>query len=42
MEAVIILLVIIISLAAVDWASLTWGVDTRESYPDDHARPLPR
>ena len=38
MEAMTLVLVMIIGLATLGWASLTWGADTREPYPDDHAR----
>lgn len=36
MDAVLLFLVLILGLAALDGASLTWGADTREQYPDDH------
>jgi hypothetical protein len=38
MEATTLVLVMIIGLAAFAAASLTWGVDSREHYPDDHVR----
>jgi nitrogen fixation-related uncharacterized protein len=38
MEATMMFLVMIIGLAALGWASLTWGADSREQYPDDHTR----
>jgi nitrogen fixation-related uncharacterized protein len=38
MEFIIILIVTIIGLLAFDGAALNWGVDSRGSIPDDHAR----
>jgi nitrogen fixation-related uncharacterized protein len=38
MEATMLVLVLIIGLVALGWASLNWGVDTREPYRDDHTR----
>lgn len=38
MEAAMLVLVMIIGLAAFAAASLTWGVDSREQYSDDHVR----
>ena len=38
MEAVFIIFAIVFGLAALDAASLTWGVDSREPYPDDRRR----
>jgi hypothetical protein len=38
MEATILFLVMIIGLVAFDVAAITWGVDSREPYRDDHAR----
>ena len=38
MEATMLALVMIVGLAALGWASLNWGVDSREPYPDDHTR----
>jgi nitrogen fixation-related uncharacterized protein len=38
MEATMLVLVMIIGLAAFAAASLIWGVDSREQYPDDHVR----
>jgi nitrogen fixation-related uncharacterized protein len=38
MEATMLFLVLVIGLAALGGASLTWGVDTRETSQDDHAR----
>lgn len=34
----LVLILIIIGFAALGWASLTWGADSREPYRDDHAR----
>ena len=33
-----LVLVMIVGLAALGAASLIWGVDSRQQYPDDHAR----
>jgi nitrogen fixation-related uncharacterized protein len=38
MEAVLTIFAIVLGLAAVDAASLTWGVDSREQYRDDRRR----
>ena len=38
MEAVTLIFVMIIGLVALAGASLSWGADTREQYPDDHSR----
>jgi nitrogen fixation-related uncharacterized protein len=38
MEATMLFLVLIIGLAALGGASLTWGADSRDQYPDDHIR----
>ena len=38
MEAVFVIFAIVFGFAALDAASLTWGVDSRESYPDDRRR----
>lgn len=38
MEAIMLILVVIIGLAALDVASQLWGADSREQYQDDHAR----
>lgn len=38
MEAIVLVLVLIIGLAALGWASLIWGADSREPYRDDHTR----
>lgn len=38
MEATIMAVIMIIGLVALGGASLNWGADTREQYPDDHTR----
>jgi hypothetical protein len=38
MEAIVLLLVMIVGFTVIAGASLTWGVDSRESYLDDHQR----
>ena len=38
MEAMILLIVIVALLVGLDLAAMTWGVDSRESVGDDHAR----
>jgi hypothetical protein len=38
MEATMLVLVLIIGLVALGWASQTWGADSREPYRDDHTR----
>ena len=38
MEATMLVMMIIIGIAAFASASLTWGVDSRHQYPDDHVR----
>jgi nitrogen fixation-related uncharacterized protein len=38
MEAIFIILAVVLGLAALDAASLTWGVDSRDSYLDDRSR----
>lgn len=38
MEAASLFLVMIIGLVSFDIAAVTWGVDSRETYRDDHAR----
>jgi nitrogen fixation-related uncharacterized protein len=38
MDALIILAAILVGLVGLDVAALRWGVDTRESVADDHAR----
>jgi hypothetical protein len=38
MEITMLVLAIFFGLAALGGASQTWGADSREPYPDDHAR----
>ncbi len=38
MEIVVTILALVTGLAALGGASINWGVDTRDSYPDDHQR----
>ena len=38
MEFTMLLLVLVVGLALVGAAAQTWGVDTRDPYPDDHTR----
>ena len=38
MKATMMFLVMIIGLAVLGGASLTWGADSREQYQDDHTR----
>jgi hypothetical protein len=38
MDALITLFVIVVGLVGLDLAAVSWGVDTRESMRDDHAR----
>jgi hypothetical protein len=38
MEATVLFLITIIALAALGGASVSWGADSREQYPDDHIR----
>ena len=38
MEALVMVLIIVISLVLLDAASITWGVDSRDTLPDDHRR----
>lgn len=38
MDALVALFVIVVSLVGLDVAALTWGVDSRDSVGDDHAR----
>jgi nitrogen fixation-related uncharacterized protein len=37
-EAIFIIFAIVLGLAALDAAALTWGVDSREPYQDDRRR----
>ena len=38
MEATMLFLISVIGLVVLGGASLTWGIDSRETYRDDHAR----
>ncbi len=38
MEAIVMILVLIVGLAALDGTSLRWGADSRPQITDDHAR----
>ena len=38
MEAAMLFLISVVGLVILGWASLTWGVDSRDTYGDDHAR----
>jgi hypothetical protein len=38
MELVVTILALVTGFAVLGGASITWGVDSRESYPDDHQR----
>jgi hypothetical protein len=38
MEAIVTVLAFVTGLAVLGWASITWGVDSREPYPDDRRR----
>jgi hypothetical protein len=38
MDAVIMIIAILVGLVGLDVAALRWGVDTRETVTDDHAR----
>ena len=38
MEATMMFLISVIGLVVLSGASVTWGVDSREPYGDDHAR----
>jgi hypothetical protein len=38
MEATVLFLVMIIGFGALGWASVTWGAESRDPYPDDHTR----
>ena len=38
MEATMLFLISVFGLAVLSGASVTWGVDSRETYRDDHAR----
>jgi nitrogen fixation-related uncharacterized protein len=38
MEAMMLFIIPVLGLVALGAAALTWGVDTRDQYRDDHAR----
>jgi len=38
MDALITLIAILVALVGLDLAAINWGVDSRESIGDDHAR----
>jgi nitrogen fixation-related uncharacterized protein len=38
MEATILFLISMFGLVALGGAAIIWGVDSRDQYPDDHAR----
>lgn len=38
MDTMIMIIAILVGLVGLDVAALRWGVDTRESVADDHAR----
>ena len=38
MEMTMLFLIMILGLAALGVASITWGADSRDQYPDDHSR----
>jgi nitrogen fixation-related uncharacterized protein len=38
MEAMMLFIIPVLGLVALGGAALTWGVDTRDQYRDDHAR----
>jgi hypothetical protein len=38
MSILVIIALLIILLAALDAAALTWGADSRDQLPDDHRR----
>lgn len=38
MEAMMLFLIWMFGLVALGGAAMIWGVDTRDQYPDDHAR----
>jgi hypothetical protein len=38
MEVIVTILAFVTGLAVLGGASITWGVDSREPYPDDHQR----
>ncbi len=38
MEVALLMLVLFVGLALIGAAAQLWGADTRDPYPDDHAR----
>ncbi|MEA2608961.1 MAG: hypothetical protein QOJ75_1204 [Chloroflexota bacterium] len=38
MEAIFTILALVTGLAVLGGVSITWGVDSRDAYPDDHRR----
>jgi len=38
MSVLVIIALLIVMLAALDAAALTWGTDSRDQLPDDHRR----
>ena len=38
MELIVTIVALVTGLAVLGGASITWGVDTTDSYPDDHRR----
>jgi len=38
MSVLVIIALLIVMLAALDAAALTWGADSRDQLPDDHRR----
>lgn len=38
MEIIMTIVALVTGIAALGGAAINWGVDTRESYPDDHRR----
>ena len=38
MEALVVVLIVVVGLMVFDVSALRWGVDSRASLPDDHAR----
>ena len=38
MSVLVIIALLIVLLAALDAAALTWGTDSRDQLPDDHRR----
>jgi hypothetical protein len=38
MEAIVTILALVTGLAVLGGVSISWGTDSRETYPDDHQR----